>query len=131
MPAQWRLLELFMGSENRKKSELIQVRATPDEKAALRKRADAFSVSVGELCRETIFRTKPSSKTDQQAIAELVATRADLGRLGGLFRGWLGGEAFPIAPMAPDRKPVRELLNEIEVAEKAVLAAVKKLVART
>lgn len=117
-------------SEKRIKIDYIQVRCSPEEKAQLRARAEAFGVSMGELCRETIFRTKPNSKTDQQAIAELVETRADLGRLGGLFRGWLGGEAFPNAPMAPDNKPVRELLHDIETAEKTVLAAVKKLVAR-
>jgi len=117
-----------MGSDVRKKTELIQVRATTEEKAALKTRADAFNLSVGALCRETIFGAKPKSKTDQSAIAELAATRADLGRLGGLLRGWLGGSAFPDAP-TPDRKPVRELLREIEATEKRVLAAVKQLVA--
>lgn len=116
-----------MGSESRKKTEMIQVRATPEEKSSLKQRAEAFGISVGELCRATIFGAKPKSKTDQHAIAELAATRADLGRLGGLLRGWLGGSAFPDAP-TPDRKPVRELLREIEAAEKAVLVAVKNLV---
>ena len=117
-----------MGSESRKKTELIQVRAAPEEKSTLKKRAAAFGVSMGELCRSTIFSTTPNAKTDQEAIASLAATRADLGRLGGLLRGWLGGSAFPDAP-TPDRKPVRELLREIEAAEKEVIAAVRKLIA--
>ena len=117
-----------MGSESRKKTELIQVRATPKEKASLQKRAAAFGVSTGELCRSTIFSTTPNAKTDQEAIAALAATRADLGRLGGLLRGWLGGSAFPDAS-APDRKPVKELLCEIEGAKKEIIAAVQKLVA--
>lgn len=117
------------GSEKRVKILTFGVRCTPEEKASLEAKAGAFGISTGELCRSIIFGAKPRSKTDQLAIAELAETRADLGRLGGLFRGWLGGSAFPDAPTPPDRKPVRELLREIEATEKTVLAAVKKLVA--
>jgi len=116
------------GSETRVKILTFGVRCSPEEKAALEAKAGAFGISMGELCRSIIFGAKPRSKTDQLAIAELAATRADLGRLGGLLRGWLGGSAFPDAPMAPDHKPVRELLREIEATEKTVLAAVKRLV---
>src|SRR5476649_1987179 len=85
-------------SENRVKTELIQVRATPDEKAMLKTRAAAFGISVGELCRQTIFGAKPKSLVDQQAIQALADARADLGRIGGLLKGWLGPREFPDAP---------------------------------
>lgn len=114
-----------MGSEVRQKTKLIQVRATPEEKSALKNRADAFGISMGELCRETIFGAKPKSKTDQLAIAELATTRADLARLGNMLRGWLG-TAFPYSP-APDRKQVRDLIREIDVAKAKVTDAAKSL----
>lgn len=115
-------------SESRQKTELIQVRATPAEKARLRARADAFGISPGKLVRETIFSTTPKAKTDKQAIGELAATRADLGRLGGLLKGWLAG-AFDQAPPPPQTlEEVRALLQEIEAAQTDVLVAVKKLV---
>lgn len=113
-------------SENRKMTVTIQVRATPEEKAMLKARATAFGISVGELVRETIFRTKPKSKTDLEAIQVLATTRADLGRVGGLLKGWLSG-SFPDSP-TPNQAEVRVLLHKIKAAQVEVLNSVKKLV---
>lgn len=114
-------------SESRKKLETIQVRATPEEKALLKARAEVFGISVGELVRETLFRTKPKSKIDLEAIQALALARADLGRLGGLLKGWLAG-SFPDAPQQDqDQAQIRSLLHEIESAQLIVLSAVKKL----
>ena len=104
----------------------IQVRATPAEKALLKTRADAFGLSLGELCRKAIFNAKLKSKTDQQAIVELASTRADLGRVGGLLKGWLSG-AFPAVTSA-EAVNVRSLLRQIEAAQNVVAEAAKKLV---
>lgn len=112
-------------SESRKKTELIQVRATPEEKEQLRARAAAFGVSVGELCRQTIFGAQPKSRVDQEAIQQLAATRADLGRFGGLLKGWLAG-SFPGAPR-PDLGQVRSLLTQLEQSQNNVIALVKAL----
>ena len=112
-------------SESRQKTKLIQVRCTPDEKAVLQARAAAFGVSMGELCRETIFGTKPKSKTDKEAITELAAVRGDLGRLGGLLKGWLSGAFDKEAPGPATRTDGVALLREIEAAQKRVVLAVK------
>lgn len=117
------------GSESRKKTLTLQVRATPEEKSMLKARAAAFGISVGELVRQTIFSTKPKSKTDLTAIQELAVTRADLGRVGGLLKGWLAG-SFPDSP-SPDQIKIRALLHKIEIAQADVLAAVKKLVGQS
>lgn len=116
-------------SESRQKTELIQVRATPEEKEQLKARAAAFGVSMGELCRRTIFGTQPKSRVDQDAIQELAATRADLGRLGGLLKGWLAG-SFPTAPR-PSIEQVRTLLKQLETSQATVIATVKRVVRKT
>lgn len=113
-------------SELRHKTKLIQVRAAPEEKAKLKLRAAAFGISMGELCRQAIFNSVPKSKTDQEAIAELAATRADLGRLGGLLKGWLSG-AFQESPPPPSKEAIKDLLDQIDAAKNAVVVAVKKL----
>lgn len=113
-------------SESRKKTVTIQVRATPSEKAMLKARADAFCISVGELVRETIFNTKPKSKTDLAAIQVLATTRADLGRVGGLLKGLLGG-SFSNSSIF-DQQQARGLLHKIEAAQVEILNSVKKLV---
>ena len=51
-------------SESRQKTELIQVRCTPDEKVVLKVRAAAYVISMGELFRATIFDAKSNSKVD-------------------------------------------------------------------
>lgn len=111
-------------SESRKKSELIQVRATPEEKAAIVKQANAFGISVGELCRMMIFKSRPPKAIlDQGAITELARLRGDLGRVGGLLKGWLAG-AFVETAGLPDKGEVprvRDLLQQIEDRQKEIM----------
>ena len=112
-------------SEKRQKTKLVQVRCTPEEKLSLKERSAAFGVSVGELCRQAIFRSIPKSKADQSAIQELAVARADLGRLGGLFKGWLAG-SFEQSPPGPQtHAEVAALIRKIESSQQAVLDAVK------
>lgn len=116
-------------SESRNMTVTIQVRTTPPEKARLKALAEVFGISVGELVRQTIFKTKPKAKTDLLAIQVLAASRADLGRVGGLLKGWLCG-SFKNSP-SPDQILVRELLHKIETAQAKVLEAVKLLVSKS
>jgi hypothetical protein len=113
-------------SEKRQKTKVLGVRATPEEHAKLKAKAAAFGISMGELCRETLFGTTPKSKIDQEGIEALAVARADLGRLGGLLKGWLAG-SFPDAP-EPDSVQIRDLLKKSEAAQAVVVSAVKKLV---
>ena len=115
-------------SESRKMTATVQVRATPAEKALLKSHADAFGISVGELCRRTVFGIKPKSKTDLEAILSLAAARADLGRIGGLLKGCLAG-VFPNSAQT-DVNEVRKLLRQIEVTQNVVIEVVKKLVVK-
>ena len=111
-------------SENRQKSQLIQVRATPEEKAKIVKQAEAFGVSVGELCRMMIFKSRPPKAVlDQGAIIELAKLRGDLGRVGGLLKGWLAG-AFVETAGLPDKGEVprvRDLLKQIEERQAQIM----------
>ncbi len=119
-----------MASESRKKTKLVQVRCTPEEKRSLKERAAEFGVSVGELCRRVILGAIPKSLTDQNAILELAATRADLGRLGGMLKGWLAGSFSQPAPSPKDHLDVVKLLREIEAAQKKVVEAVHKVIGK-
>ena len=115
-------------SEKRQKTKLVQVRATPEEKEALRDGAAAFGISVGELCRRAIFGSKPKAKTDQAAISELATARADLGRVGGLLKGWLAG-SFPNAPTPSKHEVIhiRRLLAQLEAAQALAVASITKV----
>ncbi|OTP72165.1 plasmid mobilization protein [Caballeronia sordidicola] len=107
-------------SETRRKTKLIAIRATPEEKAIIQAQADAFGISIGELCRTMIFRSKPPKAVlDQSAIGELAKTRADLGRVGGLLKGWLAGSFEETAglPLKTDVPTIRKLIREIEESQ--------------
>lgn len=115
-------------SESRQKTELIQVRCTPDEKAQLKARAAVFGISVGELCRQAIFNAVPKSKTDLNAIHELATTRADLGRLGGLFKGWLAGAFEETPPPGPKTTAeIGRILREIDATKTKVDLLIDKV----
>lgn len=114
-------------SESRKRTKLVQVRATPQEKMALRARADGFGVSIGELCRRAIFDSVPKSRVDQNAIMELAEMRADLGRLGGLLKGWLAGSFNQPPPGIRTRDELVVLLRKIETAQQCVVDAVHRI----
>jgi hypothetical protein len=125
------ILEMKMArSESRKKTEHVPVRATPEEKTELQARAKGFGISVAALCRNAIFGAKLSSVADQNAITELSAARADLGRLGGLLKGWLAGTFPQGVPDSQTRLSVVSLLNQIESSQKQVLDAVYKVSAK-
>lgn len=121
-------MALAKKSEKRIKTKLIGVRATPSEYDQFKAVADSFGVSVGELCRSASFNLVLKSKTDQEAIGNLAACRADLGRLGGLLKGWLA-DTFPNAP-APDRQRVIALLNEINAAKNIMVDSAQKLMTK-
>ena len=118
-------------SESRVKTEIIPVRATPLEKTELHARAAQFGISAAELCRRLIWGAVPVSKTDQIAISELAATRGDLGRLGGLLKGWLAGSFSQGSPLPKTHAEVMALLRKIDFAQKAVIEAVSKVAGKS
>lgn len=119
-------------SESRQKTKLIQVRCTPEEKELLQAHASAFGISVGALCRDTIFGVKPKSKTDKHAIQELAKTRADLGRVGGLFKGWLAGSFEAQGVPGPKTKnEVVRMLREIEATQEKIAVLLESVESKT
>ncbi|TDK61214.1 plasmid mobilization protein [Sapientia aquatica] len=112
-------------SNKRKKNLTIQVRATTEEKAALKARAELFRISLGELVRQTIFKSTPKSKVDLEAIQQLANARGDLGWVGGLLKASLA-DVMPYSEKF-DQHQAQDLLLQIEAAQIEVVRAVKKL----
>jgi hypothetical protein len=125
-----RIFEMAKKSEKRQRTAHIYCRATPQEKEFIQACAAAFNISEGELVRQMLFHLKPptvvDSLVDQQALAELHRCRADLGRLGGILKGWMG-DSFPNSPHPP-REVINTLLKEIEKGKISIQAAATKLV---
>lgn len=118
-------------SESRKKTKLIQVRCTPEEKDALKLRASAFGVSMGALCRRAIFSALPKSIADQRAVVELAEVRPDLGRIGGLLKGWLAGSFTQPVPDQLHRAEIVPLLRKIEGAQAEIIVIARKVAGKS
>ena len=79
--------------KTRRESSPIKVWVTPDEKAAIRAKAGAHSLSASSYLRRLGLALRVESTIDQQAILDLVKINADLGRFGGLIKMWLTSNA--------------------------------------
>lgn len=76
-------------SEKRKRNPMIGVRVTPEEKAIIKEKAAKFSKKPGTYLRDLGLNKTIKSTVDAQAFREIAKLRADLGRIGGLFKAWL------------------------------------------
>ena len=112
-----------MGSPTRKRTVLIPVRVSPEEKEAIRAQAQAFSVAPSAFLRNLGLGEPLRCTVDQQAILTLLQVNADLGRLGGLLKLWLSGEARARI-LVPE---VRALLKQIEATQAELRARVRAL----
>jgi hypothetical protein len=72
--------------KTRRESSPIKVWVTPDEKAAIRAKGGAHSLSACSYLRRLGLALRVESTIDQRAILDLVKINADLGRFGGLIK---------------------------------------------
>ena len=98
----------------------IRVYVTDEEDDAITKKAEQTKLSKSEFCKNVCLGMPVVSKTDAKAVHELLRTRADLGRLGGLLKMWLTNDDEHVLN-------VQSLLEEIEQGQREVMAASKQL----
>jgi hypothetical protein len=76
-------------SNRRRRTELLQVRVSPEELTNIVEKASSCSITTAEYLRRLGTGYLPASKLDQFAIRDLCRVAGDLGRLGGLLKLWL------------------------------------------
>lgn len=78
------------------------------------------NLSLSTFAKRLCMGYLPESKTDAQAVLDLLKVNADLGRLGGLLKLWLS---------EPDRNvfAVRGLLHEIEAAKNVLVKKISAI----
>lgn len=103
-----------MARGTRPRGHRIDVWVTAEEKKAIEyNAANCRSRSMSEYLRDLGQGFEPKSRFDQDAIKELMALKADQGRLGGLLKLWLSertGEGVRASN-------VRDVLNQIEASQ--------------
>jgi hypothetical protein len=96
---------------------------TPDEYETVSKMASASGLSVSTFVRKVCLGQEIKSFEHEAFKLELIKTRADLGKLGGLFKAALGLEQKD--ELNPPE--VRRLLAEIGKLQRKLTEAVSKI----
>jgi len=81
-----------MQTKNTKRTKHIDSRLTEEEYNIISEKAKNTGLSNSKYIRNLAMNYPIKSAVDQRALSELVKCKADLGRLGGLFKLWLESE---------------------------------------
>lgn len=109
-------------SEKQKRTEHIDTRLTVDEFNKISEKAKNVGLTKSEYLRNLGMNYPLKSIIDQQALSELIKTKADLGRLGGLFKLWLADNTVDKFDFSDKRtyKNIDDLVDEIELLTKDI-----------
>lgn len=113
-----------MGSEIRKKNNIVRVRVSDPEKAEIQKLAEMCDLSVPAYMRQTALGYTPRSNIDAQHRLTVAKLQADIGRIGGLLKLWLTTDnkkqqAFSIE--------IPKLINELKATQATIINEYEQL----
>lgn len=105
----------------RKKRLLVTL--NDEEHAQIKATAAMVGMSMSRFLRVVSLGHQPKSILDHEQVREVIRTRGDLGRVGGLLKLWLTERAGEGASV----EDVRAVLNEIEAIAEEVRHKVRAL----
>jgi uncharacterized protein (DUF1778 family) len=107
----------------------IDSRLTLDEYQMIISKAKATGYTASEYMRRLACRYPLQSMVDQLAVNELLQAKADLGRLGGLFKKWLR-EHEKIKPSLGSRsyQEIDKIVSKIEKDQERLLGIAEKII---
>ncbi len=108
----------------RRNIEPICVWVNEEEREAIIANAKACGLSASAYARNLALGHSPPTILDLKEVGNLMATRADLGRLGGLFKMWLSDM---VRYNQIYDQPVDELLAKISEAQDKLLAVIHRI----
>ena len=111
-----------------KRNTKISVWCNIEEKAKLQQKAKMCGLPTGVFLRNLALEYPLKSMVDQYAIEQLLKAKADLGRLGGLFKLWLTkNEDIRAGLGSRSFESIDELVDEIESKQNELIEIAKKL----
>ena len=118
-------------SEVRKRQAHIMIRVTEEEKEQIHLKAKmtGHPHRTGTFIRKAVLNYPLRSVVDEYAVNQLLQAKADLGRLGGLFKLWLTKNQDNRVLKLGDRtfENVEVLVQEIEKKQEKLLEYAKVL----
>lgn len=112
------------------RDKFVAVWCTAQEKERIKEKAEMCGTKSGPFIRDLSLEYPLRSMVDQYALDQLLQARADLGRLGGLFKLWLTkNENYKDAAKIGDRnyESIECLVDDIEAKEEELIAVAKEL----
>jgi len=111
-----------------KRDKFVAIWCTADEKEKLIHKAKMCGLPTGVFLRNLALEYPLKSMVDQYAIEQLLKAKADLGRLGGLFKLWLTkNEDIRAGLGSRSFESIDELVDEIESKQNELIEIAKKL----
>jgi len=112
-----------------KRIKHIDTRLTLKEFEKIKSKSKYLGISSSEYLRNLALNYPIKSVVDQVALDELIKAKADLGRVGGLFKKWLSNDENVKAKLgSKSYKEVVQIVEQLEQKEEVLLVCAKKLV---
>lgn len=104
------------------RQKMIGVKVNQTEKEIIHEQAERFGLSAPEFMRSVAMHYPIRSVVDEKAVADLLKTNADLGRLGGLLKMWLVRNEGDRDDFSAKRsyKDIDALVDDIEAIQKVI-----------
>jgi hypothetical protein len=113
------------------KNSYINTRCTLEEYNTIKEKASNTGLTSSAYLRNLGMNYPIKSVVDQRALSELVKCKADLGRLGGLFKLWLDGENGKWNNLGDRRyEDISDLVDDLIAKENQLLKIAEKLLER-
>lgn len=110
------------------KSKYINTRLTEIEYEKIKEKASNTGLSSSAYLRNLGMNYPIKSTVDQRALSELVKCKADLGRLGGLFKLWLESENGTWGDLGDRRyEDISDLVDDLIAKEDELLQIAREL----
>ena len=110
------------------KKRYINTRCTDREYEAIKEKASNTGLSSSAYLRNLGLNYPIKSVVEQRALSELVKCKADLGRLGGLFKLWLESENGSWGNLGDRRyEDISDLVDDLIAKESELLEIARQL----
>ncbi len=104
-------------------SKVVKLYMPPDEYEHFSEQAKRAGMALSAYIRQVGLGYEVPEKTDKDAVLELLKAKNELGRLGGLFKYFLGShEQLPVAP-----EELRAVLRKIEATQQMMVEEFNKI----
>ena len=118
-----------LSKEKQKRTHHIDSRLTLQEYQVITSKAKATGYTASEYMRRVACGYPLKSMVDQLAVNELLQTRADLGRVGGLFKKWLVAQEGRTGTLGSrSYQEIDNIVSKIEAGQEILLNIAENII---